>query len=440
MRVALHQVAVLEDPGLALLSVHHDELRGTAGGTASLPLHRRLEVGPAPPLQPGRAHLFDDSLGPAGFEGMGQRTVGASPDGVADVAGVDGAATIEQDAMLGGEPAGIDLEFARPRPRRHEIEEARDLRRADRTGAQRLAVIAKHADRRSGPAGPTAPARRHRQGHVASRDLHSQRIERLARSYGEAAASEFDEETRTRCPERGRFFEARKPGRRRRHRRGQPRRDDGCLDRVARTRGVAGRRGAEEPVEIAPLHAPDEAVLDLDDGRDSARERAVHLLERDLAICGGGTRGDATPALPLAQQLQATAHAAAHAGAHADEPPAGRRQAQLWIVRGHAPHLAEGHAQVSGDGGQAVGREAAFGAPCRVERGEQPRSLPGELRRRRCVSRRRQGHERYGTSSCRTENLGLSDVHLSYRSGRLGPRERVLVKGGLEARRAGRES
>ena len=49
--IGLHQVAVLEDPRLALLAVQHDVLGLARGLPAGLPLERRGKEGAATPLQ-----------------------------------------------------------------------------------------------------------------------------------------------------------------------------------------------------------------------------------------------------------------------------------------------------------------------------------------------------------------------------------------------------
>src|SRR5207244_5955899 len=59
MRITLEEMAVLEDPGLALFAVHDHELRLARSVTACAPLDRRLEVRAAAPGQAGRTHLLD---------------------------------------------------------------------------------------------------------------------------------------------------------------------------------------------------------------------------------------------------------------------------------------------------------------------------------------------------------------------------------------------
>src|SRR5262245_1137545 len=68
VRIALHQVAVLEDAGLTLLAVD-DEIARPAGGAArAFPLHRRYEVRSAAPAQTRALHRLDDGLRPAVLE------------------------------------------------------------------------------------------------------------------------------------------------------------------------------------------------------------------------------------------------------------------------------------------------------------------------------------------------------------------------------------
>ena len=101
--IALHQVPVLEDPGLAFLAVDDDVLRRPRGRAARRPFHRGLEVGAAAPREAGRAHLLDDALGPALAERPRERRVAAVAERVGDVARVGEAAALEQHAVLARE-------------------------------------------------------------------------------------------------------------------------------------------------------------------------------------------------------------------------------------------------------------------------------------------------------------------------------------------------
>src|SRR5262249_9608535 len=134
VRIALHQMAILEDARLALLSVDDEELGGSAGGAAALPFHRRLKVRAAPSLQAGRADFFDHALGAAVMEGARQPAVGPAPDRVGDVAWIDRAAALEKRAVLAGEPAGVDRELASVPPGGDAIDKALNLRGFDGPG------------------------------------------------------------------------------------------------------------------------------------------------------------------------------------------------------------------------------------------------------------------------------------------------------------------
>src|SRR3989475_6977362 len=87
VRVALHQVAVLEDAGLALLPVDDEVLWGALRLAARGPLLRRLEVGAAAPGEARRAHLLDHPLGARVLERVHQRRVRPVADRVGDVRG-----------------------------------------------------------------------------------------------------------------------------------------------------------------------------------------------------------------------------------------------------------------------------------------------------------------------------------------------------------------
>src|SRR2546427_9671899 len=75
VRVALHQMAVLEDAGLALFAVDDEVLRRARRRTARRPLHRRRKIRAAAPGETRRAYLLDDQLGPGALECQHQRRV-----------------------------------------------------------------------------------------------------------------------------------------------------------------------------------------------------------------------------------------------------------------------------------------------------------------------------------------------------------------------------
>jgi hypothetical protein len=95
VRIAFHQVAVLEDAGLAFLAVDDEVLRRSGGGPAPRPLHGRLEVGATPAGEAGGAHLLDDRLRPAVVECAREGLVGAVTERVADVVRISHATALE---------------------------------------------------------------------------------------------------------------------------------------------------------------------------------------------------------------------------------------------------------------------------------------------------------------------------------------------------------
>ena len=109
MRVALHEVPVLEDAGLALLAVDDEVLRRPPRRAARRPLHRRREIGAAAAGEARRAHLFDHPLGPRVLEGQRERRVRAVAERIGDVRGVREAAALEEHAPLALEPLAADV-------------------------------------------------------------------------------------------------------------------------------------------------------------------------------------------------------------------------------------------------------------------------------------------------------------------------------------------
>ena len=106
MGYTFHQVAVLEDAGLALLGVDHQVPRSPAGGPGALPLGAGGEVSPAPAAETGRLDLVDDLFG-SHPEGAGQSGVASVDEILVDVGGRQPAAAVQGNSPLTGEEAGV---------------------------------------------------------------------------------------------------------------------------------------------------------------------------------------------------------------------------------------------------------------------------------------------------------------------------------------------
>src|SRR5882762_5717176 len=106
MGIALQEVAVLEDAGLALLAVDDQVLDGARGATRAFPLERRLELGPSAAAQPRALDGLDDALGLRLMQHPLEHLVRAEPDRVGDIAGICEAAAAHQLAPLAGEERG----------------------------------------------------------------------------------------------------------------------------------------------------------------------------------------------------------------------------------------------------------------------------------------------------------------------------------------------
>ena len=374
VRVALHQVAILEDAGLAFLAVDDEVLRGALRLAARRPLHRRPEVGAAAPGEACRAHLLDHPLGARVLERVHQRRVRPVADRVGDVRGVREAAALEEDVPLTPEPVAADVGRCGG-VRRQRVEESRDMLGGDGARREPRTAVAQDLDDRLGPAHAVAARGDDGEGEAAALDLEAQRLERLARADGAPARSQADGEARARAPALG-LAPERREARHGRAGRGPRRRGD------ARRcgRGVRGGAGGEEGVERARRYTAMARVVDLDDGRDGAGEGAVHRFERHRAVSGGLARAEAEPSLARGEQLAAAAELAAHAGANPDDACPGQGEPELRVVRRDAPHLAFRNAQVRRDRLQRLRGEIAFGALDRLERRQEPRPFAGKLR------------------------------------------------------------
>src|SRR5262245_2699306 len=113
MRIAFHQVAVLEDAGLSLLAVDVDELRLAGGGAAGRPLGGCQEVRASPSGEGGGPHLADHALRPSVLEGGGEGFVGAVAKRVGDVARVGQTAPRQENTTLGFGELDAGVEVAR---------------------------------------------------------------------------------------------------------------------------------------------------------------------------------------------------------------------------------------------------------------------------------------------------------------------------------------
>src|SRR5207244_1217974 len=199
VRVALHQVAILEDAGLAFLAVDDEVLRGALRLAARCPLHRRLEVGAAAPGEARRAHLLDHPLGPRVLERVHQRRVRPVADRIGDVRGVRETAALEQDAPLTPEPVVADV-GRRGGVRRQRVEESRDVLGGDVTRRESRTAVAQDLDDRLSPAHAVAACGDDGEWEAAALDLDAEHLERLARADGAPARSQADGEARARAP------------------------------------------------------------------------------------------------------------------------------------------------------------------------------------------------------------------------------------------------
>src|SRR5438128_7969737 len=106
---------------------------------------------------------------------------------------------------------------------------------------------------------------------------------------------------------------------------------------------VNGR--GEQRIDVAQADPAPIGVVDLDHGRDRARERAVQLFERDGAVGGRLAGADAELLLARGEQLESAVDSTADARADADDPLPRPREPQLGIMARDAPDLALRDAQ-----------------------------------------------------------------------------------------------
>ncbi len=103
MRVRFHQMAVLENPRLALLAVGHEVLRRAARGAAALPLHRGREVGAASAEEARGLHGGGDGAGVARVQGAREGGIAARAERVVERARADRAPPLGEDPLLAAE-------------------------------------------------------------------------------------------------------------------------------------------------------------------------------------------------------------------------------------------------------------------------------------------------------------------------------------------------
>src|SRR5258705_1456003 len=106
MGIALQEVAVLEDAGLALLAVDDQVLDGAPRAARAFPFARRLEIGPSAAAQPRALDGLDDALGLRLAQHPREHLVRAEPDRVGDITGIREATAAHQLAPLAGEERG----------------------------------------------------------------------------------------------------------------------------------------------------------------------------------------------------------------------------------------------------------------------------------------------------------------------------------------------
>ena len=99
VRVAVHDVPVLVDAGLALFGVHHDVAHAAASRPRALPLAAGGEVGSAPAQQTGAQHLVDHLLRLHGERPL-QSGVAAAGEAGVEAFGVDIAGVGEEEPVL----------------------------------------------------------------------------------------------------------------------------------------------------------------------------------------------------------------------------------------------------------------------------------------------------------------------------------------------------
>ena len=361
--IALQEVAVLEDAGLALLAVDDQVLEGAGRAARAFPLERGLEVGAAAAPQPRALDGLDEALGLRLGQHALERLVRAATDRVGDIAGIGDAAAAHQLAPLAGEERG-DVGVLGGCARAHRGQQRRGLAGGHAREDARGLVAAQHGDHRRGPAHAVAAAGDDAGGELAARDLVAQRAERVGRADREAAGAGADDQGERGVP----LTPALSPEGR------------GRSGRTLAPGGGEGRvRGrGEQGVHRAHFDPPAMLALHLHHRRHRAVERAVEPLERDRAVGGRRARRDTEAPLAGGQHVEPAPDAAREPHADAHHAAAGLGEPELRIVRGDAVHLAARHAEMIRRLLQRRGREPAIAVLERVQRGQQPGPLAGE--------------------------------------------------------------
>ena len=274
MRIAFHEVAVLEDAGFSLFGVD-DEVFWRPGSLARpFPLGRGREVRASAAAESRRLHGLGDVLGAPSGERLGQGGVGAAAYRVSDVLGVHGAAARGQLASLATEEVG-DVGIRLDALGQGGVEEGGNP--VSGGVGQELRGPVWMDDRQHGR-GPAEP-RTSRVGdcRLQSTSIHFvlQRVQGFSRAHGEAARAHGNDESQTAMGEAlglAKQLEIRRALRR-----------PWAIDR-----GESEFRsgGVQHLLQIPDTDAPARLVVDLDDRGHRAVERAVEWLEGCRAVRG----------------------------------------------------------------------------------------------------------------------------------------------------------
>src|SRR5215468_2020095 len=99
MRIAFHEVAVLEDARLTFFAVDHEVLRLSGSSATALPLRAGGEERASPALQARGLHGFDHLVGGT-VEGAGEGTIRAVSERVVDVVRIHQSPSSGEHLML----------------------------------------------------------------------------------------------------------------------------------------------------------------------------------------------------------------------------------------------------------------------------------------------------------------------------------------------------
>ena len=178
VRIALHQVAVLEDARLPLLAIGHDVLGLADRGPGRLPLAGGGEERAAAPEEAGGLDGLDD-LERRPIERARQAAVGAVQQRIVEALGVDGARAGEERALL-ARPEGMARGGDEPAPGGLAPRDARGAEGA--VAGQGVEERGQLGDRDAledgaGPAGVTDLDRRGRVAHAIARACDDLRVD-----------------------------------------------------------------------------------------------------------------------------------------------------------------------------------------------------------------------------------------------------------------------